>query len=236
MNKSFQPHESHIPYILQFMIDHNLYGMSQLFVPEQLVIHRHSIDTATEGSTLQKLTQSSIEFDMMAIHILNRALLYQKNDSNCVNPGIASLWEDEKLRRGFSTITELEPPLSQVREYVNLSKSDQYFRDMLKAKLSQKTMSDTLVEERLNTTEDMERLVVMADTEGSVDRPASQPKSQKSKSSQSGSLFSLSGSDNDDDQENSRQDLDQTIVNEELVLSLTQNPLSVTCKYCHLHF
>lgn len=27
-NKVFQPHEAHVPYILQFFIDYNLYGMS----------------------------------------------------------------------------------------------------------------------------------------------------------------------------------------------------------------
>jgi len=28
LNKMFQAHEAHIPYILQFMIDYNLYGMN----------------------------------------------------------------------------------------------------------------------------------------------------------------------------------------------------------------
>lgn len=206
------------------MIDHNLYGMSQVFVPQQLLVYRHSNDVPSGSELLQKLTQSSIEFDMMAIHILNRALLYEKSDTNCVNPGIASLWEDEKVRRGFSSVTDLEPPMSQVREYVNLSKSDQYFRDLLKCKLTQNTESDTLVGDQLNTTEVLERMLVMEGNEES-----SQSKSQKSKSSQSESLFS--GSDDNDtiNQEGSR-NLDQTIVNEELVLNLTQNQLSVTCK------
>jgi DNA polymerase zeta len=26
----YQPHEAHVPYILQFMIDYNLYGMSHV--------------------------------------------------------------------------------------------------------------------------------------------------------------------------------------------------------------
>ena len=30
MNCSFQPHEAHIPFPLQFMIDYNLYGMNYL--------------------------------------------------------------------------------------------------------------------------------------------------------------------------------------------------------------
>lgn len=37
LGKIYQPHESHVPYILQFMIDYNLYGMSMLHVPATLV-------------------------------------------------------------------------------------------------------------------------------------------------------------------------------------------------------
>ncbi|KAF5178796.1 Dna polymerase zeta catalytic subunit [Thalictrum thalictroides] len=32
LDRSFQPHESHIPYLLQFLIDYNLYGMGHLHV------------------------------------------------------------------------------------------------------------------------------------------------------------------------------------------------------------
>lgn len=32
MNKSYQPHEGHIPYLLQLFIDYNLYGMNLLNV------------------------------------------------------------------------------------------------------------------------------------------------------------------------------------------------------------
>lgn len=35
-----QPHESHVPYNLQFLIDYNLYGMSFLHVPTAMVYHR----------------------------------------------------------------------------------------------------------------------------------------------------------------------------------------------------
>lgn len=28
MNKSYQPHEAHVPYLLQLFIDYNLYGMN----------------------------------------------------------------------------------------------------------------------------------------------------------------------------------------------------------------
>ena len=32
MNQVLQPHESHIPFQLQFMIDHNLFGMNHIHV------------------------------------------------------------------------------------------------------------------------------------------------------------------------------------------------------------
>lgn len=35
LGRVFQPHESHVPFILQFMIDYNLYGMSCLHYPVQ---------------------------------------------------------------------------------------------------------------------------------------------------------------------------------------------------------
>jgi hypothetical protein len=40
MGKVYQPHESHVPYILQFFIDFNLYGMSFLNVPKESIVYR----------------------------------------------------------------------------------------------------------------------------------------------------------------------------------------------------
>lgn len=48
LGKVFQPHESHVPYILQFFIDYNLYGMSFLHVPSDVVRYR----TSTTGGML----------------------------------------------------------------------------------------------------------------------------------------------------------------------------------------
>lgn len=45
LSKIYQPHESHIPYILQFLIDYNLYGMSFLHVPMNFVWMRQSKNT-----------------------------------------------------------------------------------------------------------------------------------------------------------------------------------------------
>ena len=34
MNQILQPHESHIPFPLQFMIDHNLFGMNNIHISD----------------------------------------------------------------------------------------------------------------------------------------------------------------------------------------------------------
>lgn len=44
MNKNFHPYESHVPYILQFMIDYNLYGMSFVHIPLDVVKFRQTGD------------------------------------------------------------------------------------------------------------------------------------------------------------------------------------------------
>ncbi|XP_046848503.1 DNA polymerase zeta catalytic subunit-like [Xenia sp. Carnegie-2017] len=45
LNKSFQPHEAHVPYILQFLIDYNLYGMNLLRVRK---VHFRGISSKTD--------------------------------------------------------------------------------------------------------------------------------------------------------------------------------------------
>ncbi len=34
MNEVLQPHESHVPFVLQFMIDHNLFGMNHIHLSD----------------------------------------------------------------------------------------------------------------------------------------------------------------------------------------------------------
>lgn len=177
MNQVLQPHESHIPYILQFLIDHNLYGMSQLFVPSELLTYRGgAVDQ------LPKLTSTELEVDLSSVNILNRLLLAQQTSSGYGNPGISSIWEDEKIRRGVDSFSQLEPPASQIRGYEVVTESDQFYRDMLKCRLAQRSENESQVESR-----------------------GSKPVTQE--------------------------DLDGTIVDEELVMSLTQNQLNVSRKY-----
>lgn len=111
LNKNFHPHESHVPYILQFMIDFNLYGMSFLHVPLEIVKFRRcdasetiAFKTIQDSQILdfnfaKKLSCSSLEVDIGSSFILNRFQIIHKTNSSHTNPGIESIWNDERLRR-----------------------------------------------------------------------------------------------------------------------------------------
>lgn len=125
LGRVYQPHESHVPFILQFMIDYNLYGMSFIHVPAKLVRYRQqkhdpasefSIsgdDIEIEDSTLahidpgqildrkiERMSTSKQEIDLNAAVILNRFQISMTDEeSEHANPGIAFLWSDERGRR-----------------------------------------------------------------------------------------------------------------------------------------
>lgn len=124
LGRVFQPHESHVPYILQFMIDYNLYGMSFLYIPNKLVHYRQKTydrnnefsingDTKIEDEILQAIDENQIldrkidrmstskqEIDISAAVILNRFQISMNDEENeHANPGIAFLWSDERGRR-----------------------------------------------------------------------------------------------------------------------------------------
>ncbi|XP_060525444.1 DNA polymerase zeta catalytic subunit isoform X2 [Cylas formicarius] len=100
LGKVFQPHEAHINFTLQFMIDHNLHGMSNMVVDD--IKYRINSSISTENgsfsqSTLEKNTTCELEADINAQNIINRREIV--SDQLVANPGIAALWDDEKQRR-----------------------------------------------------------------------------------------------------------------------------------------
>lgn len=139
MGKQFQPHESHIPYILKFFIDYNLFGMSFLHVPLQFVNTR----PADDKSRFRKRSVSQLEVDFKAVYILNRlAAGEQEQDaSKAANPGIESIWEDERLRRSaLDSVPPLESMISQANE-CPATESDLFFKTILREKLAGSTVT-----------------------------------------------------------------------------------------------
>ncbi|XP_063988872.1 uncharacterized protein LOC135168522 [Diachasmimorpha longicaudata] len=112
LGQSLQPHEAHLNYTLQFMIDYNLYGMS--FINLSSVKHRRgnesSVDMITsydsvitpvdpvEYLPVNVLRQSicELEIDAIATDILNREDLAKGIE---LNPGLSAIWNEERERR-----------------------------------------------------------------------------------------------------------------------------------------
>lgn len=83
MNKSFQPHEAHIPFLLQLFIDYNLYGMNMINLAA--VKFRKSHATGNADSYL--CTWTAIIATINKIH----SSLVDDTTEKCVNFGCANL-------------------------------------------------------------------------------------------------------------------------------------------------
>ncbi|GAB0093556.1 hypothetical protein DMENIID0001_087150 [Sergentomyia squamirostris] len=127
----YQAHESHVPYILQFFIDYNLYGMSFLHANSASVTFRE------ESSGLPRMATTQMEIDLPASAILNRTR--QTTGSEHQNPGIAAIWEDELRRRkelNQDELTPIEVPDSQERVNVIPTDTDRFQKEILRRKLT----------------------------------------------------------------------------------------------------
>ncbi|CAG0914828.1 unnamed protein product [Notodromas monacha] len=176
LGKPFQPHDAHIPFILQFFIDYNLYGMNQIRLSS--VRYRRSGETAhtprSNASGTPKLNQSradgfvypetlpdyllmpaecgkistcALEVDASSSNILNHRVTNSGQDPSG-NPGIAFIWADEKARRSaVKKEDRLTPPGSPSISQVPLPESHLFYYDRLKTELEK---HDVNSESRLN--------------------------------------------------------------------------------------
>ncbi|KYO24730.1 DNA polymerase zeta catalytic subunit isoform A [Alligator mississippiensis] len=142
MNKSYQPHEAHIPYLLQLFIDYNLYGMNLInlaavkfrkarrksdvssiigcyknWVPENSVMgtfFQWEEDEIPSSLMLEGVEpQSTCELEVDAV----AADILNRLDIEAQigrNPGLQAIWEDEKRRRREKNeSSQISPPDSQ---------------------------------------------------------------------------------------------------------------------------
>lgn len=145
LGKIHQPHETHLPFVQQFMIDYNLYGMSFVHIPAEVVRFRaDSLSGRMQGirtgstldPTIERQSVSRVELDVPSSYIMNRYQLDDNASKQHANPGIAFLWRDERIRRSRLTdAPDIDPPDSQVRGQVSPSESDSFHRTALVEKL-----------------------------------------------------------------------------------------------------
>ncbi|KAH8858584.1 DNA polymerase zeta catalytic subunit [Schistosoma japonicum] len=115
LNRRFQTYETHVPYLLQFCVDYNLFGMNLLHAgyfkfrasnfPGFPSLLRDSEDLWNFSNfsaeyllpdCFPKCTSMELEVDISAWDILNRRDL---QDNLSLNPGLEAMWYEEKMRR-----------------------------------------------------------------------------------------------------------------------------------------
>ncbi|XP_005990940.1 DNA polymerase zeta catalytic subunit isoform X2 [Latimeria chalumnae] len=195
MNKSYQPHEAHLPYLLQLFIDYNLYGMNLINLASiKFRKARRKDETQQEGTLcddrdktlrnrvstnlwkspatskahlsgsfiggtfvqweedeipsplvlegVERQSTCQLEVDAVAADILNRLEIEAQVGRN---PGLQSIWEDEKQRRREKNeSSQIEPPESQDRGFMQATDSEKVFKKRLKEILKQNDFSVTL--------------------------------------------------------------------------------------------
>uniref|UniRef100_A0A8P4G7U9 DNA polymerase zeta catalytic subunit n=1 Tax=Dicentrarchus labrax TaxID=13489 RepID=A0A8P4G7U9_DICLA len=156
MNKSYQPHEGHIPYLLQLFIDYNLYGMNLLNLGAvkfrrgqkkgkgtkkegpKLIPHldfpsfcqENAIPCSLVLDEVEKQSTCELEVDAVAIDVLNRLEIESQIGRN---PGLQAIWEDEKQRRREKNqASQIETPESQDRGVVTSTESEKIFMKRFK--------------------------------------------------------------------------------------------------------
>lgn len=140
LGQVFQPHESHLNFTLQFFIDFNLFGISN--VDLQHIKLRKPLVT----QDLSEADQSSNEFglkpesscyyegDCVAAHIINRQRI-GKGDG-IENPGLEEVWNQEIERRKQLNISLASKSLSQGRIKAEETDSHYKYEQMFLIKMS----------------------------------------------------------------------------------------------------
>lgn len=154
LGKLYQPHESHLSFTLQFMIDYNLHGMNDA-VFEQMKFRQNSTFFTPVNADLflpasiVKTTICQIEADVLAESITNQEEV--RSGNLAVNPGIAALWEDERQRlRNNNENSLLNPCLSLTASNdVKPTKSHEAFKQALNDRIAISEM-DKLSTEKVN--------------------------------------------------------------------------------------
>ena len=123
LGMKFQPHESHIPYLLQFKIDHNLYGMDWLklrggcYRGGVLPTGAPLPPGFTSSDALTKQTTCALEIDVCTSDILN--MIEKKHGVDItlapmeeqIVDSLVPMWAAERARQGRSDVAPTPPDI-----------------------------------------------------------------------------------------------------------------------------
>lgn len=173
MNKFYQPHEAHIPYLLQLFIDYNLYGMNLInLAAVKFRKARRKGDTShgagsfkdqlsgnSAAGTLFRWEEDEIPSSLLLEGVEPLSTCELEVDAVAAdilnrldieaqiggNPGLQAIWEDEKQRRrNRNESSQISQPESQDCRSVPATESEKLFQKRLQEILKQNDFSVTL--------------------------------------------------------------------------------------------
>ncbi|XP_030055078.1 DNA polymerase zeta catalytic subunit isoform X2 [Microcaecilia unicolor] len=172
MNKSYQPYEGHVPYLLQLSMDYNLYGMNLInlaAVKFRKTLKKDDVVCSTQGTknqfpqnsfacTFFRWEEDEIPSSLVLEGVERQSTCELEVDAVAAdvlnrqeieaqigrNPGIHAIWEDERQRRREKNeSSQISPPASQDRGFLPVTESEKVFQKRLKEILNQNDFSVT---------------------------------------------------------------------------------------------
>lgn len=149
LGQAFQPHESHLNFTLQFFIDFNLFGMSNIDLQcvkfRKAGISQNSSEAQSPNEFgLKPESSCYYEADCAASHIINRQRI-GKGDG-IENPGLEEVWNQESERRKQLNISLASKSLSQGRIKAEETESHYKFEQMFLIKMSNLVDKPVIIE------------------------------------------------------------------------------------------
>ncbi|XP_041420560.1 DNA polymerase zeta catalytic subunit isoform X2 [Xenopus laevis] len=173
MNKCYQPHEAHVPYLLQLFIDYNLYGMNLINLASvkfrraqrkgdssshSTGVHKDMDQERSLSATFVRWEEDEIPSSLILENVEPISTCELEVDGVAAdilnrqeieaqigkNPGLQAIWEDEKQRcRKKRESSQISPPDSQDHGFVAMSESEKILQKRLKEILKQNDFSLT---------------------------------------------------------------------------------------------
>ncbi|KPJ19017.1 DNA polymerase zeta catalytic subunit [Papilio machaon] len=140
LGQSLQPHESHLNFTLQFFIDFNLFGMSNIDL--QSVKFRRNGLSQSSNDPLDEIDEINLkpesicyfEADCVASQIINRQRIGKADGIE--NPGLEEVWNQEMERRKQLDISLASKSLTQSQNKTDETDSHYKYQNMFLVKNS----------------------------------------------------------------------------------------------------
>lgn len=190
------------------------------------------MDVLFHRNLIEKMSVSKFEYDVIAKFILNKLTLGNINTSEHINPGISSIWQDERRRReklDSSQIPPIQKEIPESRPNAQPTESDVFFRRGLIEKLRRidedpdSTFNNTLDTTNLKNSKKFNLKALLSNAA----YPAESSQLKKTQLKDASFIDNPYRISSEPLKKHPEDDSDVTMINEEIVVSLSQQPIDL---------